>query len=128
MDFPIFIILMSPLSFLRGSWSNVSILFHFSMKITSAKMGRHVLPRHIWGYSVCLCPIKRTPGYLGFYCLMPSEIYKFECLDNGRRTGDEPLLYCKLILRALGSGQLRIRWHDKITETEVLKKTGIILF
>ena len=25
-------------------------------------MGRHVLQRHIWGYSVCLCPIKGTPG------------------------------------------------------------------
>ena len=25
-------------------------------------MGRRVLRRHIWGYSVCLCPIKRTPG------------------------------------------------------------------
>ena len=24
-------------------------------------MGRRVLRRHIWGYSVCLCPIKRTP-------------------------------------------------------------------
>ena len=21
-----------------------------------------VLRRHIWGYAVCLCPIKRTPG------------------------------------------------------------------
>ena len=25
-------------------------------------MGRRVLRRHIWGYSVCLCPIKGTPG------------------------------------------------------------------
>ena len=25
-------------------------------------MGRRVLGRHIWGYSVCLCPIKGTPG------------------------------------------------------------------
>ena len=25
-------------------------------------MGRRVLLRHIWGYSVCLCPIKGTPG------------------------------------------------------------------
>ena len=28
-------------------------------------MGRHILQRHIWGYSVCLCPIKRTPGLYG---------------------------------------------------------------
>ena len=25
-------------------------------------MGRRLLRRHIWGYSVCLCPIKGTPG------------------------------------------------------------------
>ena len=25
-------------------------------------MGRRVLRRHIWGYSVCLCSIKGTPG------------------------------------------------------------------
>ena len=25
-------------------------------------MGHGVLRRHIWGYTVCLCPIKRTPG------------------------------------------------------------------
>ena len=28
-------------------------------------MGRHVLRRHNWGYSVCLCPIKRAPGLYG---------------------------------------------------------------
>ena len=28
-------------------------------------MGRRVLRRHIWGYSVCLCPIKRTQGLYG---------------------------------------------------------------
>ena len=25
-------------------------------------MGSRIMRRHIWGYSVCLCPIKRTPG------------------------------------------------------------------
>ena len=24
-------------------------------------MGRRVLRRHIWGYSICICPIKGTP-------------------------------------------------------------------
>lgn len=28
-------------------------------------MGRHVLRRHILGYSVCLCPIKRMAGLYG---------------------------------------------------------------
>ena len=32
-------------------------------------MGRRVLRRHIWGYSVCLCPIKRTSGLYGLYGL-----------------------------------------------------------
>ena len=27
------------------------------------------LRRHIWGYSVCLCPIKRTPGLYGLTAL-----------------------------------------------------------
>ena len=28
-------------------------------------MGRRVLRRYIWGCSVCICPIKRTPGLYG---------------------------------------------------------------
>ena len=28
-------------------------------------MGRRILWRPIWGYFVCLCPIKRTPGLYG---------------------------------------------------------------
>ena len=31
----------------------------------NSPMGRRVLRRHFWGYSVCLCPIKRTPGLYG---------------------------------------------------------------
>ena len=27
-------------------------------------MGRLVLWRHIWSYSVCPCPINRTPGFI----------------------------------------------------------------
>ena len=35
-------------------------------------MGRHVLRLHIYGYSVCLCPIKRTPGLFGLnLCTSP---------------------------------------------------------
>ena len=57
----------------RGIRSNFSFLFHFSMKFMSAKrIALDGTPRSaaspvIWGYSVCLCPIKRTPGlYLVF--------------------------------------------------------------
>ena len=43
-------------------------------------MGRRVLRRHIWGYSVCLCPLKSSPGLYGLleprhekilFCLLP---------------------------------------------------------
>ena len=44
--------------------SDFDFLFHFSTKFLSAN---RIAPdgkprRHIWNYSVCLCPIKRTPG------------------------------------------------------------------
>ena len=39
------------------------MIFHFSMKFMSAN--RIALRRYISGYSVCLCPIKRTPGLYG---------------------------------------------------------------
>ena len=32
-------------------------------------MGRRVLRRYIWGYSVCPCPIKRTHGLYGLIFL-----------------------------------------------------------
>ena len=37
-------------------------------------MGRRVLRRHIWGYSVCLCPIKGTPGLNELTSLPPFRI------------------------------------------------------
>ena len=53
----------------RGIGSDISFLFHFSMK------------RHIWGYSVCLCPIKKTPGLYGIefkqILYIPKNRYSF---------------------------------------------------
>ena len=46
----------------RGIRSDFS--FHFSMKFISANRIA-LLRRHIWGYSVCLCPIKRTQSLYG---------------------------------------------------------------
>ena len=40
-------------------------------KQNSPRKGHRVLRRHIGGYSVCLCPIKRTPGLYGLI-LVPS--------------------------------------------------------
>ena len=46
--------------------SNFSFLFHLTMKFMSAiRIGPDWTPRHIWGFSVCQCPIKRTPGLHG---------------------------------------------------------------
>ena len=53
MDFPILIICMSLLSVLGA----LRVIFHFYFIF--------VLRRHIWGYFVCLCSIKRTPGLYG---------------------------------------------------------------
>ena len=35
---------------------------NFSKQTEKPQMGRRVLQRHIWGYSVSLCHMKRTPG------------------------------------------------------------------
>ena len=66
MDFPIIIVWVSPLQFLGA----LSVIFKFysifrwkfSKQTEYPQMGRRVLRRHIWGYSVCLCPIKGMPG------------------------------------------------------------------
>ena len=56
MDEPIFI--------LRGSGSDFSFLYHFSMKIMSAnRIAPDVTPR--FAILFCLRPIKRTPGLHG---------------------------------------------------------------
>ena len=39
-------------------------------------MGRRVLRCHILGYSVCLCPIKRTPGLYG----LTAYFFNFRCM------------------------------------------------
>ena len=38
------------------------IVFNENFLIKQLQMGRHILRHHIWGYSVCLCPIKGTLG------------------------------------------------------------------
>ena len=49
-------------------------------------MGRRVLRRHIWGYTVCLCPIKGTSGLnelsnqLCFLCFIVNELNVFSYL------------------------------------------------
>ena len=47
----------------KGVRSKFSFVFFFD-KIRISKQN-NVLRRHIWGYSVCLYPIKRTPGLYG---------------------------------------------------------------
>ena len=63
MDFPILIIWMSPFSFLGTSGVFFSFFISFFDEIDVSK--QPCLLRHNWDYSVCLCPIKRTPGLYG---------------------------------------------------------------
>ena len=56
--------------FILGS---AGVCFHFDfifrrnlcMQTEKPQMGRRALWRHIWDYSVCLCPTKRTLGLYG---------------------------------------------------------------
>ena len=50
-------------------------------------MRRRVLQRHICGYSVCLCPIKRTPGLYGLIptVLAQSRLEKTCCRRSANR-------------------------------------------
>ena len=52
----------------RGIRSIFSFLFHFLVKIIKSKQN---IPRWDAAFSVCLCPIKRTPGLYGLS--MPME-------------------------------------------------------
>ena len=46
-------------------------------------MGRPVSQRHIWGYSVYLCPIKRTPGlYELMMCIFVFDKYRFSTQES----------------------------------------------
>ena len=54
---------------LRGMGSNFSFIISFFDENHVSKQNSprwdHILRRHIWVYSVCLCHIKRTPGLYG---------------------------------------------------------------
>ena len=66
-------------------------------------MGRRVLRRHIWGYTVCLCPIKRTPGLnelkSTFYiiCYIPSSIKKTPTPNETVLMRDQPSMFWREI-------------------------------
>ena len=78
MDSPIIINWTSPLSFLGAAGVLLKILFHFSIEIPVSKQNSlrwdaAVLRRHIWGYTVYLCP---PIGKLGLNELM-EKIWTF---------------------------------------------------
>ena len=74
MDSPIIILGVRPLSFSGASGvialAPKPVLFVVSLskgygapkQTEQPQMGRLVLRRHIWGYTICLCPTKRMPG------------------------------------------------------------------
>ena len=49
----------------RGIRSISFFIENYVSKQKSPRCDAAFLRRHIWGYSVCLCPIKRTPGLYG---------------------------------------------------------------
>ena len=78
-------------------------------------MGRRVLRRHIWGYSVCLCPIKRTSGlnelnqqFNSYYWHMPLLLVNLTVIIgyisfHYRSTMDVELyFYCTVICKMKG--------------------------
>ena len=88
MDSPIVISWVSPLSFLGVVKLIFDFLSHFSMKFLCAnRIVPDGTPRPIWGYSVCLRPIKGTPGLyeLRLTTLVP-ELVRFECLFGSFRS------------------------------------------
>ena len=73
-------------------------------------MGRRILRRHIWGYSVCQCPTKGTPGLNKLNMIktepLASEMFFFEIVDDWQWR--QRHLSYKLTW-AFGSGEL-IKW------------------
>ena len=57
-------------------------------KQNSPRLGHGILRHHIWGYSVCLCPIKKTPSLYG---LSRSKM-------KGTQLNEMELVYCCLFL------------------------------
>ena len=68
-----------------------------------------------------LCSLFPTPVMLDIKCgQLASEIFKFECVDDGRRrTDDGPLVYYKLTVWAFGSGELKEICHPRNFKTPV---------
>ena len=60
-------------------------------------MMRRVLRRHIWGYSVCLCPIKRTPDLYGFryvqLLILASKLIAYFLLFSSVKVASLPIPY-----------------------------------
>ena len=73
-------------------------------------MGRRVLRRHTWGYSVCLCPIKGTPGL--------NELNKLKSLNminfTSRKLIESSWNLNKHVLEGMDVGVL---WSNMVEET-----------
>ena len=106
MNFPIFFIWMSPLQFYGAS----GVIFHFLIKLISAnRIATDGTSRHICGYSVCLCPIKRTPG-----------LYKFALIHSFQRYS------CKKLLLEWGSSPTRVAMLCPLARHIYLPKVLVI--
>ena len=79
----------------RGFRCGLKFLFHLSMKFLYAnRIARDGMPQNLWGYIVCLCPIKRMPeksttDFFFFFfnsVLRPFQDY-FSSYETGQTVG-----------------------------------------
>ena len=47
---------------IRAIRSDFEFIFPLFVEIPLSQQNSPILQHHIWGYIVCLCPIKRAPG------------------------------------------------------------------
>ena len=83
-------------------------------------MGRRVLRRYIWGYSVCLCPIKRTPGLYGLAAdnkLAAGELFVAILIhqDTAWANDEERQYIIERVIQYRNDTKL-IRWHRRSRE------------
>ena len=109
-------------TFVLGAQLGVILNFYlifrcnFSTQTKSPQMGRRVLRRHIWDYSVCLCPIKGTPGLNELrWQMLKTEFHVMLLIGTGQE-----VVIILMILTFISSGYE----HDKTMKYDHI--TGIV--
>ena len=97
MGFPITIIWVSPLSF-YGTQEWFYNCIPFVNEFSLSKQNSGVLRRHIWGYTVCLCPTKGTPVLNELINYSPNRKFLVSsCIEFRKRTKTKSATTCELL-------------------------------